>query len=276
MSAEIILMWIAVTAYSLGTIGFVFGAVFRIERLIRFAWWVSLAGLVPHAIAIGLRWVAVGHGPYLGFYEVVSSYAFASVIALVVASAIRPQLRTLGVVIMPLATLMIGGAMLAPKSPLHVTAKLASWWLTIHVTFAKLSYASFIAAFAIGVVYLLREREDVKPGTLLARLPEQRVLDELSFQFVSVGFIFLSVMIVAGAIWANEAWGRYWNWDPIETWSLISWIVYAAYLHTRLTLGWKGSRSAWFAVAALPVMAFTLIGVPLAYNSIHGAYLKGY
>jgi len=117
MSAEIILMWIAVTAYSLGTIGFVFGAVFRIERLIRFAWWVSLAGLVPHAIAIGLRWVAVGHGPYLGFYEVVSSYAFASVIALVVASAIRPQLRTLGVVIMPLATLMIGGAMLAPKSP---------------------------------------------------------------------------------------------------------------------------------------------------------------
>jgi len=144
------------------------------------------------------------------------------------------------------------------------------------VTFAKLSYASFIAAFAIGVVYLLRERKDVKPGTLLARLPEQRVLDELSFQFVSVGFIFLSVMIVAGAIWANEAWGRYWNWDPIETWSLISWIVYAAYLHTRLTLGWKGSRSAWFAVAALPVMAFTLIGVPLAYNSIHGAYLKGY
>ena len=83
-------------------------------------------------------------------------------------------------------------------------------------------------------------------------------------------------MIVAGAIWANEAWGRYWAWDPIETWSLISWIVYAAYLHTRLTLGWKGSKSAWFAVVALPVMAFTLIGVPLAYSSIHGAYLTGY
>ncbi len=276
MSTEIILMWLAVSAYALGTIAYVFGAVFRLEWLLRVALWVSVAGLVPQGIAIGIRWVQTGHGPYLGFYEVVSSYAFASVLALAVATAIRPQLRWLGVVIMPLATLMLGGAMLAPKSPLEITAKLASWWLTIHVTFAKLSYASFIAAFAIGVVYLVRERTSPREDGILSRLPDQRVLDDLSYRFIGVGFIFLSVMIVAGAIWANEAWGRYWAWDPIETWSLISWIVYAAYLHTRLTLGWKGSRSAWFAVVALPVMAFTLIGVPIAYNSIHGAYLTGY
>jgi cytochrome c-type biogenesis protein CcsB len=276
VNTEIILMWLAVTAYALGTIGFVIGAVFRIERLMKIALWVSVAGLVPHAVAIGMRWIAVGHGPYLGFYEVVSSYAFASVVALAIAAALRPQLRALGVVIMPLATLMIGGAMLAPKSPLVVTAKLASWWLTIHVTFAKLSYSSFIAAFALGIVFLIRERKGAEEGSLLSRLPSQAVLDDLGFRFIGVGFIFLSVMIVAGAIWANEAWGRYWAWDPIETWSLISWIVYAAYLHTRLTLGWKGSKAAWFAVIALPVMAFTLIGVPLAYNSIHGAYLTGY
>lgn len=269
-------MWLAVSAYALGTIGFVIGAVFRIDRLVDIALWVSVAGLLPQALAIGMRWVSVGHGPYLGFYEVVSSYAFASVAALAIAAILRPQLRVLGVVIMPIATLMLGGAMLAPKSPLELTAKLASWWLTIHVTFAKLSYAAFIAAFAIGIVYLLRERRVSAPGGVLARLPSQLVLDDLAFRFVAVGFIFLSIMIVAGAIWANEAWGRYWAWDPIETWSLISWIVYAAYLHTRLTLGWKGSKSAWFAVIALPVMAFTLIGVPLAYSSIHGAYLTGY
>ena len=92
---------------------------------------------------------------------------------------------------------------------------------------------------------------------------------------MAVGFIFLSIMIVAGAIWANEAWGRYWGWDPIETWSLISWVVYAGYLHANLTLGWKGTRCAWYAVLALPVMVFTLIGVPIAYQSIHGAYLTG-
>jgi len=257
-------MWLAVTAYALGTV------------VTKVALWISLVGLIPQGFAIGIRWAQTGHGPYLGFYEVVSSYAFFSVAALGIAAAIRPSLRLLGVIVMPLATLTLGGAMLAPKSPLEITAKLASWWLTLHVMFAKLSYSSFIIAFAIGIVYLLRERRSVSEGGMLSRLPSQTVLDDLSFRFVGVGFIFLSVMIVAGAIWANEAWGRYWAWDPIETWSLISWIVYAAYLHTRLTLGWTGSRSAWFAVIALPVMAFTLIGVPLAYNSIHGAYLTGY
>ncbi|MRR36421.1 c-type cytochrome biogenesis protein CcsB, partial [bacterium] len=104
----------------------------------------------------------------------------------------------------------------------------------------------------------------------------QEVLDDLQFRFVSVGFVFLGIMIAAGAIWANEAWGRYWAWDPIETWSLISWVVYAAYLHARLTLGWRGRRSALFAMLALPVVVFALIGVPLVYQSIHGAYLIGY
>ena len=271
MSTEIVLMWAAVTLYTIGAIGFVFGVVFKAEKLTWAALWVSLAGLVPHAIAIGIRWVQLGHAPYLGFYEVVSSYAFAAVLALGVLVMVRPQLKVAGIAVMPIAVLMIGGAMLAPKAALDLTPTLASYWLTIHVTFAKLSYSSFIAAFAVALVYLVRDR---RPG-FLATLPAQRVLDDISFRFVAVGFIFLSIMIVAGAIWANEAWGRYWGWDPIETWSLISWVVYAGYLHANLTLGWKGTRCAWYAVLALPVMVFTLIGVPIAYQSIHGAYLTG-
>ncbi|NTU72057.1 MAG: c-type cytochrome biogenesis protein CcsB [Coriobacteriia bacterium] len=276
MNLEILLMWLAVTAYALSTIGLVIGAMFRLDKLVTVSLWMAVIGIVPQGVAIGLRWNEVGHGPYLGFYEVVSSYAFASVIALAIAAVVNPKLRLLGVVIMPLATLMLGGAMLAPKSPLEITAKLASWWLTIHVTFAKLSYASFIAAFAISLAFLLRERQKASEDGILSRLPSQSVLDDLSYRFIGVGFIFLSIMIVAGAIWANEAWGRYWAWDPIETWSLISWIVYAGYMHTRLTLGWRGRQSSWFAVLALPLMAFTLMGVPLVYQSIHGAYLTGY
>ena len=276
--SEIVLMWIAVTLYALGAILFVFGAVFGSARTLSIALWVSLAGLVPQGAAIALRWAEVGHGPYLGFYEVVSSYAFGSVVALGAIAWLKPQLKVAGVVIMPVAVLLLGGAMLAPKSPLEITATLASYWLTIHVTFAKLSYTSFIAAFAISLVLLVREKRAAsgRGGPMLSRLPDQSVLDDLAFRFVAVGFIFLTIMVVAGAIWANEAWGRYWNWDPIETWSLISWIVYAGYLHARLTLGWRGRKAAWYAVVALPVMLFTLIGVPLAYNSIHGAYLTGY
>jgi cytochrome c-type biogenesis protein CcsB len=277
VNTEILLMWAAVTAYTLSAILFVFGTVFKAEKVVSVGLWVGLAGLVPHAIAIGIRWAAVGHGPYLGFYEVVSSYAFASVAALGVLAWLRPKLRIVGVLLMPVAVLMLGGAMLAPRSPLEITATLASWWLTIHVAFAKLSYMSFIAAFALAVLFLWRERRgEFKPDSMLSRLPSQAAVDDLSFRFVGVGFIFLSIMIVAGAIWANESWGRYWAWDPIETWSLISWIVYAGYLHVLLTLGWQGRKAAWYAALALPVVLFTFIGVPIAYQSIHGAYLKGY
>jgi cytochrome c-type biogenesis protein CcsB len=188
-----------------------------------------------------------------------------------------PTLGPVGVIIMPLSFLMMGGAMLAPKSALAVTGKLASWWLTIHITFAKLCYSAFIAAFALALLYLMREKwANGRLADLLSKLPRQEILDDLSFKLIAAGFIFLGVMIAAGAIWANEAWGRYWAWDPVETWSLISWMVYAVYLHTRLTMGWRGRKSAWLAVVALPIVVFALIGVPVAYQSIHGAYLTGY
>jgi cytochrome c-type biogenesis protein CcsB len=277
VTTEIVLMWAAVTAYSLSAILFVFGAVFQSEKVMTVGLWVAIAGLVPQAAAIAIRWAAVGHGPYLGFYEVVSSYAFASVAALGVISWMRPKLKIVGVVLMPFAVLLLGGAMLAPKSPLAITAKLANYWLSLHVTFAKLSYMSFIAAFALALLYLWRERVgEPEEGSMLSRLPSQITTDDLSFRFIGVGFIFLTVMIISGAIWANEAWGRYWGWDPIETWSLICWVLYAGYLHVRLTLGWSGRKAAWYAVIALPVVLFTLIGVPLIYRSIHGAYLTGY
>lgn len=273
---EILAMWAAVTLYALSAAGFVVGFVFVREGLVKAALWVAAAGLVPHLLAIAGRWVRVGHGPYLGFYEVVSSYALISVLALLFIIYRYPSLRVAGVVIMPIAFLLLGGSMLAPKAGLDITPKLASWWLVVHVAFAKLTYGAFIAAMVLGSVYLFRSRMQGRVASWVAKLPANDVIDDLTFRFVASGFILLGIMIAAGAIWANEAWGRYWAWDPIETWSLISWLVYAAVLHARLTLGWRGRRFAWAAVAALPVVLFALIGVPLVYNSIHGAYLTGY
>ncbi len=274
---EILLMWAAVTAYAAGAALFVVGFVFGLLPARRTALWVSLAGLAPHAVAMGVRWVRTGHGPYLGFYEVVSSYALIS-IAVVGLLALRDRRFELaGVVATPLAFLLLGAAMLiAPRTDLPITARLASWWLTIHVTFAKLAYGAFMASFALAVLYILRERSVAGSwGELLEKLPRSEVIDDLAYRFMAVGVIFLGIMIAAGAVWANEAWGRYWGWDPIETWSLISWLVYAAVLHLRLTMGWRGRRFAWAAIIALPVVVFALIGVPIVYNSIHGAYLTG-
>lgn len=276
LTTEIVLMWIAVTAYAAGSILYVTGFVFRLPAATAAATWVSLTGLAPHLAATAVRWVRVGHAPFLGFYEVVSGLVLGAVLMLGLLLLRYPNLGPAGVIMMPVSFLMLGGAMLAPKGAMAVTGKLASWWLTIHITFAKLSYSAFIAAFALALLYLMRERwSEGRLSDLLEKLPRQDVLDDLSFKLIGAGFIFLGVMIAAGAIWANEAWGRYWAWDPIETWSLISWLVYAVYLHTRLTMGWRGRKSAWIAVIALPVVVFALIGVPIVYSSIHAAYLTG-
>lgn len=272
-SAEIIWMWAAVTAYAAAAALFVIGFVFRKDRIEKAAVALTVIAMAPHIIAIGGRWIRLGHGPYLGFYEVVSSFALLGAIAFCLVVWRYPSLRVAGAALMPIAFLALGGSMLAPKSGMEVTATLASYWLAVHVAFAKLTYGSFITAFGMAIMYLVREKRP--ESGLLAKLPAKEIVDDLVFKFVAAGFIFLGIMIAAGAVWANEAWGRYWGWDPIETWSLISWLCYAVVLHLRLTMGWKGARFMWAAMAALPVVLFALVGVAVVYNSIHGAYLGG-
>lgn len=277
--AEEPLMWAAVVVYAAGAVLYIVGLVFGWQKVVTAATATSLVGLLPHVVAVGVRWAIVGHAPYLGFYEVVSSFALLSVAMLGLLVWRNRRLALAGVAIMPLAFLFLGGALLLSSHEFEYNTggKLASVWLTVHVTFAKLSYAAFAVSFALALVYLMRDRwRSGRLAGVLAKLPSQEIVDGLSFKFIAVGFIFLGIMIVAGAIWANEAWGRYWAWDPIETWSLIGWLVYAVYLHLRLTMGWHGRRAALVAVIALPVVVFALIGVPVAYQSIHGAYLTGY
>jgi cytochrome c-type biogenesis protein CcsB len=276
LTVEIWLMWSAVFIYAASSVLFAVGTVFERERLLGFAVAVAALGITAQSVAFGVRWVRVGHAPFLGFYEVVSAYAFATVVTTVLVAWRLPKLRSLGTVLMPLSLLALGASMLADKTDEIAGGMLSRWWLTVHVTFAKLSYSSFIVAFALAVVFLLRSRR--KPGKLtpiLDKLPSQDAVDDLSYRFAAVGLVFLSVMIAAGAIWANEAWGRYWAWDPIETWSLVTWLAYSAYLHFRLTLGWRGRKSAWLLLAALPLVAFSFVVVPIIYNSIHGAYMRG-
>lgn len=277
LTLEAIAMWGAVTIYAVGSVLYVVGLVFGKEKVTAAATAVSLLGVAPHLAGIGIRWARIGHGPYLGFYEVISSYALFAVLAFALVSWRYRGLRPAGMFVMPFVFLFLGGAMLASNQDLPITGKLASYWLIIHVTFAKLAYGSFIASFALALSYLARGRvRGERWSSLTARFPAPETVDDLSYRFVAAGFVFLAVMIAAGAVWANEAWGRYWGWDPIETWALVSWLVYAVTLHLRLTLGWRGDRWAWTVIVALPAVLFALIGVPIVYQSIHGAYLTGY
>jgi len=270
VTLEIALTWVALGLYAVATALFIIGVVFSKDKLTNWAVVASAVGLVFQTISLGVRWERVGHGPYLGFYEVASALVLFAVAAFVIAAWRNPRLAGAGIGIMPVALLLLGGSMLVQTSEVEMTAKLSSWWLFIHVAFANLAFGAFALSFGCAIVYVVRERSaDGKWAKRFEKLPAQDVLENLTVRFVLIGFLFWGIMIATGAIWANEAWGRYWSWDPIETWSLIVWLIYAVYLHVRYTLKWHGQRLAWFAIVAMPLALFALIGIPLAFNTPH-------
>ena len=276
MTLEIILMWVALTFYVTATVMFVFGVTFTKTVLTRRAVLVAGLGLAPQIAALAVRWARLGHGPYIGYYEVANALTLCTVALFVIAAWRSPRLSATGLGIMPVAVLLLGGAMLASKADFPITAGLASYWLFIHVAFANLAFAAFAASFGLAVIHVVRQRS--KTGAWarrLEQLPVQDILDDLTARFVLAGFLLWGIMIVSGAIWANESWGRYWTWDPIETWSLVVWIIYAVYLHLRFTLRWRGQRLAWFAIVAMPIALFCLVGIPTVFNTIHAGYIGG-
>jgi cytochrome c-type biogenesis protein CcsB len=273
---EIIVMWVALTFYAAATAMYMFGVTFSKDALTKWALWASAAGLAFQVTSLGIRWARLGHGPYLGFYEVANALVFCVAAFFVIAAARNPRLNAAGVAVMPIAVLLLGGSMLASKSGLPITAKLASYWLFVHVAFANLAFGAFALSFGCAIVYVVRGRSATgKWAKRFEKLPAQDVLENLTVRFVLVGFLFWAMMITTGAIWANEAWGRYWGWDPIETWSLIVWLIYAIYLHVRFALKWRGERLAWFAIVAMLLALFALVGIPLAFNTPH-AGIGGY
>ena len=276
MTLEIVLMWIALMLYVAATVMFVFGVTFTRETPTRLAVIVAGLGLVTQVVALGVRWARLGHGPYIGYYEVANALTLCVVALFAFAAWRNPRLSSAGIGIMPVAVLLLGGAMLASKADFPITAGLASYWLFVHVMFANLAFAAFAASFGFAIVYVIRERSKGGPwAKRLDRLPSQTAVDDLTARFVLAGFLLWGIMIASGAIWANEAWGRYWTWDPIETWSLIVWLIYAIYLHLRFTMRWRGERLAWFAIIAMPIALFCLVGIPTVFHTIHAGYIGG-
>ena len=172
----------------------------------------------------------------------------------------------------PIAFLTIAYASMSPNihdSIQPLVPALKSNWLIAHVITCFLGYAGFAIAFAISFMYLFKQRDVEGKSSLLSYFPKPRVLDELTHQMVMFGFLFLSIGIITGAVWANSAWGSYWSWDPKETWSLITWFLYAALVHQRFTAGWRGRPAAIMTIIAFMAVLFTLWGVTYLLSGIH-------
>jgi ABC-type transport system involved in cytochrome c biogenesis permease subunit len=263
--------WAAVTAYAVASaLSFVWLA-FKKDAAATAATRLAAAALVPHAVAIGLRWAEVGHGPYNTRYEVLSADTFLLVLAWLVAARLARGVRALAPFVLPAAFLLMGFAVstFALKGEVPIIFK--SWWLFLHIGFAKLFGATIILAAACALGFLLKSRAPAR----YPRLPSPERLDLYAHQFLLVSFLFLGVMIVAGSLWANQSWGRYWAWDPIETSSLVTWIAFGVILHFRVLHRWAGARMAYLTFVGLALAMTTLFIVAIVVPTIHDSYMVG-
>jgi len=251
--------------------------VFRVEKVGLLASMVTLACLLCQTAGIGMRWVesyqlGYGHAPLSNLYESLVFFAWITVLVYLIIEH-KTKKRVIGAFATPFATLAMAYASFSPDVQDKIQPlipALQSNWLIAHVITCFLGYASFAVACGMGIMYLMRGSEDGPEGTgLLSALPNHRVLDELMHQTIVFGFLWLSVGIITGAVWANQAWGTYWSWDPKETWSLITWFVYATALHARFVRGWQGKRIAFLSIIGFVSVIFTYFGVNFLLSGLH-------
>ncbi len=220
--------------------------------------WLSFIFLLA---SMTFRAIYTGHGPFANMYEF--SIAFATgVIGVYLFFERRYHQRILGLIALPIALLMLLYATTIPATadPL-VPALQNNLLLTVHVAVAIVAYGTFSVSFAAAVLYLLQSHG-------VKRLPKAELLDEIGYRAVVIGFPFMTLVIVLGAVWANVAWGSYWSWDPKETASLVTWLIYGAYLHARVVRGWRGDRAAWLLVIGFGATLFTYFG-NLFFGGLH-------
>jgi len=237
----------------------------------RLATMTTVAGLMAHTSGLIMRWIesyqmGIGHAPLSNFYESLIFFSWTIVILYLVFEW-RIKHRGLGVFVVPLAFIAMAFASLSP----HINSRiqplipaLQSNWLTSHVLTCFMGYAAFAIAFGLGCMYFvkgLKGDSTDSEKSLLNVLPSQEAVDELMYHSVALGFVFLSLGIITGSVWAHYAWGSYWSWDPKETWSLITWLIYAAMLHSRIVRGWRGTRMALLAIIGFAAVLFTYLGV---------------
>ncbi len=229
-----------------------------------------------HVTGAVLRGIAAERVPWSNMYEFALT-GTVLIVAVYLAVLFRYDLRFLGAFITGLVAVLMGWATLLHVDVVPLADPLKSVWLVVHVFVASLATAFFALAFALSVTQLLqarRERKaaaaDAKTGPRFLRiLPGADALESLAYRFAIVGFIFWTFTLIAGAIWANDAWGRYWGFDTKEVWTFVIWVLYAGYIHARATRGWRGTRSAWLSIIGFSAVMFNFTIVNLFFKGLH-------
>jgi cytochrome c-type biogenesis protein CcsB len=254
-----------------------FRAILQAGPWVRAAMALSAAGVVAQTVAVVTRGLAVHRAPWGNMYEFVTALTcFAAIFFVVV--MVRYRAWALGVFVMGAVVIALGLAeTLIYTAAGDLVPALQSYWLDIHVTAMTVATGIFFVAAVLGVVYLALDRYNRRvsagraaPGNgIVRRLPSAEQLDRLTYRTVVFGFPVWTFGVIAGAIWADQAWGRYWGWDPVETWAFITWVLYAAFLHARATAGWRGRRAHYIQLLGFASLMFNILVVQVFITGLH-------
>ena len=270
MKTELTFFWLAVSLYGISTFSYIFGLIAKQDKLFTAGLFSALAGFLPHVAVIAIRWSTTGISPFISISESIILGMFMTVLLFLAFQFSVKKIRPLGVLVMPVTFVLMGWAGTMIKEVASSLAPaLQSGWIWVHIVGASAGFAAVLIAAGLGLLYLLKERT---PGGIYAKLPELNEIDNLGYRFVAGGFILYGLMMVSGCFWANQVKGTYWNWDPVEVWSLISWLVYGIYLHLRVTFGWRGKKLAWYALIALFAMIVSYWGIPFTVETFHSGF----
>lgn len=232
---------------------------------------IMLIATLAHGFAVGARAVAASRAPWGNLYEFMTSGALViSIVYLVF--LVRKDLRFVGTFVSGVVLLMMMAATVGFPTPVgNVQPALQSWWMVTHVSVAVIATGIFSLTFAMSVLQLIKQRTE-KNNTVsgfLRLVPSSSALENWSYRLNAIGFVLWTFTLMAGSIWAEQAWGRYWNWDAKEVWTFVIWVIYAGYLHARATRGWTGTRSAWLNITGFLALVFNYTIVNVYFPSLH-------
>ena len=221
--------------------------------------------LLTHSVAIFQRWIRLDHGPYVDLFEILSSNIWSLHLAVLIGCLAVPRIKASLVAVLPMLQVLVVWLLAVPEHDTMAPVTYGTIWLPIHVTLGKIFLGCAVLAVGLSLVVLVRHS-----GLGAFRtLPGNRALDELAYRFILIAFIFETLMLVAGAIWAQDAWGRYWAWDPLETWAFVTWLAVVAYLHFR-TMRWSvPALNAVFVLGIFVVAFSTFFGMPFVSTAPH-------
>ena len=265
------LHWGAVFFYALSAVLATYGQIFRRDRIIRLAHLLPWPGVAIHTAAIGLWWNVVGHGPYIERFEVLTSNAWILVVFFLIIARFVQQVRPAGLLVFPTVVFMVALAVFLKPETKDLPPTFRSFWLILHITIYKIAFAALVIALVFSIFYLLRSRGRLAS---VAALSDLSVIDLRAYRFAGFGFALWASGMLAGSIWAYQSWNVFWNWDPVQTWSLITWVMFGIYLHMRRFFGMKGERAAWLFVLCFILALVSLFLTPLFESSIHAEYFK--